>query len=241
MHRSLQTLAIASAGILLTLSAQASPSGLNNIPTTDTAPDLTPVLQVYSLWGAERKPDHSAGMKIGLGPWDGAALGSRFEAGVDAHYAPDPAGPVTFQVKYALEPWEKGPALAIGSANLAPTSDYRDRSGQPFSYLMLSHRVKDWFRLHGGYGIQHNGNSALLGIERDFEVFGKPLTLRSDAVQIQNQHDWMASVGILYPLTGWAVLDSWANFPVDDGKPSFMLKLNFVLDWKTWTGSTHSK
>jgi hypothetical protein len=36
-------------------------SGLNNIPTADTPPNLTLVLQEFSSFGADRKPDHIAG------------------------------------------------------------------------------------------------------------------------------------------------------------------------------------
>lgn len=44
---------------------QAAASGLNNIPTADTAPHLTLVIQEYSTFGAHRKPDHTAGFKFG--------------------------------------------------------------------------------------------------------------------------------------------------------------------------------
>lgn len=213
-------------------SVGATSSGLNNIPTTDTPPDMTPVIQVFSTWGADRFPDHSAGMKIGFGPWNEAAFKSRFEAGLDAHYAPNNAGPVVWQVKYALEPWERGPALAIGSANLGVNGSDRSRAGQPFSFAMISQDLK-WFRLHGGYGVQHQGGSALLGIDRTFEHWKEhPLTLRADAVQIQNERQWMASVGAMIPICKWSVLETWGSFPVETGAPTFTLKLNILLDWK---------
>lgn len=209
----------------------ASPSGLNNIPTADTAPNLVPVIQAYGTFGEGRGPDHTAGMKFGLGPWDKAFLGSRFEVGVDGHYAPDPIGPAVFQVKYAVQPWEKGPAIAVGSANIAASESDRSRAGQPFSYAVLTQDL-GYFRLHGGYGLQHNGDAGLLGIDKTFDAWGRPFTLRADAVQIRDQKDWMASVGAMYVVNKWLVLEAWGSFPVDQGDPSITLKLNFVLDWK---------
>ena len=63
--------------------AQASSSGLNNIPTADTAPHLTLVVQEYSTFGAERKPDHTAGFKFGIDPWEESEWRNRFEWGLD--------------------------------------------------------------------------------------------------------------------------------------------------------------
>lgn len=217
--------------LALPLAALASPSGLNNIPTADTAPDLVPVIQAYTTFGADRKPDHTAGMKIGFGPWDKAAFSSRFEAGIDSHCAPGGAGPAVFQIKYAVKPWGEGPDIGIGSANLAVNGSDRARSGQPFSYGVLSQDFKH-FRLHAGYGVQHRGNSALLGIDKTFKVLDRDFMLRADAVQIQNERQWQPSVGFLYALNSWLVWESWASVPVETGKPAFTLKLNFVLDWK---------
>ncbi len=217
--------------LALPLAALASSSGLNNIPTADTAPDLVPVIQAYTTFGEQRKPDHTAGMKIGFGPWDKAAWNSRFEAGIDSHYAPDSAGPAVFQIKYAVKPWEEGPDFSIGSANLAVNGSDRARAGQPFSYAVLTHDFKQ-FRLHAGYGVQHQGGTALLGIDKTFKVLDRDLMLRADAVQIQNERQWQPSVGFLYAINSWLVWESWSSFPVETGRPSFTLKLNFVLDWK---------
>lgn len=228
-HRNLVTTLAAG---LLPLAVQASPSGLNNIPTADTAPHLVPVIQAFSTWGDDIDWNHWAGMKIGFGPWEDAAWGSRFEAGVDARYAPGSAGPAVFQVKYSLEPWqEKGPAIGIGSANLGLSSEARDRAGQPFTYGVLSHDFK-YFRLHGGYGFQTDNDAAFLGIDRTFDVFSRPLTLRADATQIQDQDQWLTSVGVMYAFTDWLVFETWTSFPMETGDPTFTFKLNFVIDWK---------
>ena len=46
----------------------ATSSGLNNIPTADTAPNWTLVFQGCSLVGAQRSPDHFAAFKFGIDP-----------------------------------------------------------------------------------------------------------------------------------------------------------------------------
>src|SRR5215471_5158645 len=103
----------------------AAATGLNNIPTADTAPNLTLVLQEYSTFGADRSPDHVAGFKFGVDPWQESEWRNRFEWGLDSHFAPGDAGPAVFQVKYATQPNTNWPALGIGAANLAVTSDDR--------------------------------------------------------------------------------------------------------------------
>lgn len=221
------------AGLAIPFGALATPSGLNNIPTADTAPNLTPVIQGYTTFGEQRLPDYSVGMKMGLGPWTNTLpWNSRFEWGVDGHLTPGEAGPAVFQAKYALQPWAKLPALGIGSANLALTSSDRSRAGQPFSYAVLTEDL-GWFRLHGGYGLQaeHN-NTALLGIDKTFTVFDHALTLRSDAIQINQQHDWEASVGGMYEFCRWFTVETWANFPTGPGKPSFVVKFDIPLDFR---------
>ena len=111
--------------LALPLAALASPSGLNNIPTADTAPDSVPVIQEYTTFGAQRKPDHTAAMKIGFGPWDKAAWSSRFEAGVDGHLAPGDVGPAVFQLKYSVKPCDFSPTIGVGCANIAVNSSDR--------------------------------------------------------------------------------------------------------------------
>jgi hypothetical protein len=204
-------------------SALASPTGLNKIPTADTTGHRTLVFQEYTTFGAHRPPEHTAGFKMGLQPW-----GQKFEWGLDGHLAPGDAGPAAFQVKYAVEPWEKLPTLGLGSANLAVTSEDRDRSGQPFSYAVLSHDFH-FLRLHAGYGVQHRGNSALLGADRTFKLFDQDLMLRADAIQTANQHNWVASFGGLYPLGKYFALESWVSQPIHRAPPSVTVKLNFVI------------
>jgi len=215
-------LAIGALAGLLPAVALATSSGLNNIPTTDTTDDQTLVIQQYDTFGPGRRPDYSAGFRLGLTPWQ-----QRFEIGADGHLAPDDPGPLVLQAKYAFQASEKWPAFAIGVADLN-CSEW-NQPAHPFAYAMTSYDVNHWFRLHGGYGIQTDNNTMLLGIDSTYKVFDRPLTVRADAVQIEDQRQWMPSVGFLYVFHRHWALEAWSNFPLDQGKPSVVLKLNFIL------------
>jgi hypothetical protein len=227
-QRRTQFVSIAVAATLSGQLAFASPSGLNNIPTADTAPNLTLVLQEYSTFGADTRPDHVAGFKFGIDPWEKSEWRNRFEVGLDGHLAPGSAGPEVLQLKYATQPFADGPALGVGVANLAVTSDDRGRVGQPFSYAVLSQDLQ-WFRLHGGYALQtHNQNTPLLGVDKSVQVFNRNLMLRADAIQTAGQHNWAASVGGLYAVCRYFVVESWMTQPVHHSPPTFTVKVDFV-------------
>ncbi len=212
---------------LLPRNARASASGLDNIPTADTAPHLTLVLQEYSTVGAERKPDHTAGFKFGIDPWETNQWRNRFVWGLDGHLAPGDAGPASFNVKYATQPRSNWPALGLGVANLAVTSDDRDRAGQPFSYAVVTHDF-GLLRLHGGYGLQARNNAGFAGVDRTFKLFNRDFTLRADALQTQNESQWLASVGGMYVFCKYFALETWGNLPVERGEPSVTIKLDFI-------------
>ena len=215
-------LATGAVACLLPVTVWATSSGLNNIPTADTTDDTTLVLQNYETLGPGQLPDYSAGFKLGLTPWD-----QRFEVGADGHLAPNDPGPLVLQGKYAVQPWEKWPTFCLGVANIAVTD--RDKAGDPFSYAVASCDVNRWFRLHGGYGFQTDNSTPLLGIDSTFRVFNRNLMVCVDAIQIQNQRQWMPSFGFKYFFhRNWA-LETWTNLPLDQGRPSVVLKLNFIL------------
>jgi hypothetical protein len=207
----------------------AAPSGLNNIPTADTAPHLALVIQEYTTFGANRKPDHLAGFKFGVDPWQESEWRNRFEWGLDGRLGSGDAGPAFFHGKFATQPRPDLPALGLGVANLAVTEPNRERGGQPFSYAVLTHDL-NWFRLHGGYGWQtHNNDSALLGIDRTWKVFERDLMLRADAIQIEQQHNWAASIGGLYAFHKYFVFETWMTQPIHNSPPTFTLKFNLVI------------
>jgi hypothetical protein len=130
--------AIALTTVLALQFGYASSSGLNNIPTADTASNLSLVIQGYSLFGAQRLPDHFAAFKFGFDPWEARRWRNRFEWGLDSRIAPGDVGPSVFQAKWATQPGPNWPAISIGVANLASTSAERHRAGAPFSFVVLT-------------------------------------------------------------------------------------------------------
>lgn len=216
------TPSILAAALLLTGTVHATPSGLNNIPTADTAPSDAVVIQVFDLFG-EGPHDFASGFKTGWDlPW------FDLEWGLDSHLAPDPAGPLFFQTKLAFHPWESG-AIALGVAGVALTDTAV--AGDPFTYAVLSQNV-GFARLHTGYGFQTRGNTVLLGIDKNVEFLGRNLYLNADLVQIRDEDGWMPAVGLKYDFCKNIVFETWTNLP-DEGKAEFMLKLNFVIPFGT--------
>ena len=210
-----QTLALYA---LLTASALATPSGLNNIPTADTVPHRTVAVQAFDLF-SPGNDDFWMGFKTG---WDLKPLS--IEWGLDSHLSPDPAGPLFFQTKVGFTPWENG-KVVVGVANVGLTDT--DRAGDPFTYAVLTQDFKI-ARLSVGYGLQTDNNTLLLGVDRTWKLFDRNLNLNADLVQIRDQDGWLAAVGAKYDLTKHIVLESWVNFP-DEGDTSVMAKINFVF------------
>jgi hypothetical protein len=211
--------------------AVATSTGLNNIPTADAPGDGEFVIQEINTIATEGRDDFTAGFKMGLRPW-----GQRFEWGLDSHFAPGGAGPAVFQAKYAFQPWEDWPTLGIGAANIATNSDDRKLAGGEFKFAVLSYEVKSqeskWFRLHAGYGLQTQNNAMFFGVDKTFKVFNRGLMLRSDAIEIQDRSQWLASFGGIYFLHKHIALESWFSQPTDHGEPSVVVKLNFIF--KFW-------
>ncbi len=200
--------------------AWATPSGLNNIPTADTVPHRTTAVQVFDLVGSGPH-DFWSGFKTG---WDFSAF--QLEWGLDSHLAPDPAGPLLFQTKANFSPWEDG-LMAVGVAAVALT-DF-DRAPDPFSYAVLSQDL-GFARAHVGYGLQNNGNTVLLGIDRTLQVWERNFNLNADLVQTGDGDGWLTALGAKYDLSKNLVFETWVNLP-DEGDVSVMLKLNFVFTY----------
>src|SRR4051812_32853056 len=92
--------------------ALATPSGLNNIPTADTTPQGTFVLQAFTTLGEDRDADLNLGFKTGF-----EFKVVRFEMGLSSHLYPEKGGPVTPHAKIAVPLGEHLPTLALGIAN----------------------------------------------------------------------------------------------------------------------------
>ena len=101
------------ATLLLTASAAwATPSGLNNIPTADTTPQGTFVLQGFTTVGDGRDADFNLGFKTGI---DLKAV--KLELGLASHLIPGKGGPVEPHFKVAVPLGEGLLVLAAGMAN----------------------------------------------------------------------------------------------------------------------------
>lgn len=208
-------------------SALATPTGLNNIPTADTVPHRTVAVQHFSSFGganqfATSEPGKTSqwlGFKTG---WDLAPF--HLEWGMDSILGTGLSGPLLFQSKARISPWEDG-MFALGIANIALTD--QDRSGDPFTYAMLWHDFH-FLRLHGGYGYQTNGSSFLFGVDRTWKLFDRNFNLNADIVQSRDQRGLITSIGAKYDLSKHIVLETWANFP-DRDAVSVIAKINFVF------------
>lgn len=203
----------------------ASPSGLNNIPTADTPGHREGVVQWYSTFDDNDGESHVAGFKTGFQPFGPEY---RFEVGIDSHIAPNDAGPIVVQGKFAIQPWEELPAFAIGTANLGLTSEDRDDAGQAFSYVVMTQDF-EFLRAHLGYGVQENNDTLLVGLDKTVSLFERDLMLRTDLRQIDDQDRWLASAGFLYMLHKNIALESWVSQPTKDGPTSVTLKVDFIF------------
>lgn len=215
------------AALALAAPAFGTPTGLNNIPTADTVPHRTVAVQYFSSFGganqfATAEPGKTSqwlGFKTG---WDLAPV--HLEWGMDSILGTGLSGPLLFQSKARISPWEDG-MVAVGIANVALTD--HDRSGDPFTYAMLAHDFH-FLRLHAGYGYQTNGSSFLFGADRTWKVFGRNFNLNADLVQSRDQRGLITAVGAKYDLSKHIVLETWANFP-DRDAVSLIAKINFVF------------
>lgn len=232
---------------LLTAAAFASPSGLNNIPTADTAPMGTFVLQTYGTVGGFADGDFNLGFKTGL---DFKVV--KFELGADSHIYPHQGGPVTVQGKIAVPLGEHLPTLALGAANVSFSDHDRRRAGDEFFYAVATEDL-GWFRVHGGCASQDGDALPFAGIDKTFRYTksvaasdGKAVadgksgkttmetktidlfTLRGDVIE-QRDSSWLYSAGVLVPVCKYFVFETWANFPDNGDSPSWTIKGNFVI------------
>jgi hypothetical protein len=208
-------------------SAFGTPTGLNNIPTADTVPHRTVAVQYFSSFGGANqfgtseagKSGHWMGFKTG---WDFKPF--HLEWGMDSPLGTGVSGPLFFQTKARISPWEDG-MFALGVAGIALTDV--SRAGDPFTYAMLWHDFHV-VRLHAGYGYQTNGSSYLFGVDRTWKVFDRNFNLNADLVQSRGQRGLITAIGAKYDLCKHIVLETWANFP-DRDRVSVIAKINFVF------------
>lgn len=231
----------------LTATSLGDASGLNNIPTADTVPQGTFVLQAYSTVFGSADGTFNIGFKTGLD-----FKYARLEFGADSHLVPGNGGPVTAQAKLAIPFGEHLPTLAVGAANTTFRNVDRSRAGDEFFYAVATEDL-GWFRVHGGCGMQDSIALPFAGLDKTFRYTrqvaasdskevaesksGKAMmttkaidlfTLRGDVIQ-QRDSSWLYSAGVLVPVCKYFVFESWANFPDNGDSPSWTIKGNFVF------------
>jgi hypothetical protein len=205
--------------------AHASRSGLNNVPNADISLPHTGVIQVYSAFGEDRKPSFLSGVRLGV-----ALFGEKIEAGFDTRWKPGKSVPVFFNAKWASH-WNKSlPVLGVGVASFAPRSADRRRLGQPQTYGVLTYDAQ-WARLHAGYAVQRRNNAAFFGVDRSWQIFERKLMFRSDIIQIQDQAQWLASVGFTYKLTKALGVELWQSKPAERGRSYTTLKFGWSFNY----------
>ncbi len=221
-------------------SAWASPSGLNNIPTTDVVPVKTLVLQTWLNMAEKAKTQQFVGFKTGV--IEGLEVGIDWKANGQTH------GHAELQAKYAFDiigDWGKG---VVGIANV---TDNRQHNGEVFPYAAISADLKV-FRLHFGFAPQPHNEAFFAGIDRTILVLNRNLQLKADAIHINDKRDVLFSVGFLYEfgpqenaeetpepgimgilneITKNLILESWVSLPTSGDEEVYTVKFDYVISF----------
>jgi hypothetical protein len=223
--------------LLAVRSAWGTPTGLNNIPTTDIVPENVLVFQTWGNFAGGERPEQFVGFKYGLF--------RDVEIGVDWKANNQPHGHAMLQAKYAFD---IEPDLLRGVVGVAELSDNREHNGDFFPYAATSLDLKT-FRLHFGYASQPHNERFFGGIDKTVSFLDRNLMLRFDGIHINDKEDMLFSAGFLYELAprnssskaeehGLAgflnsiaknmILESWVTIPSTGDKEVYTLKLNYV-------------
>ena len=210
---------------------QATPTGLNNIPTADTPADREIVFQAFAVLGDERNTDWVLGFKGGLRPWN-----QRIEYGADGRVGEGSPTSLVLQLKYAiafsdiLDSDKNLPVMAAGVANAGVTGDIRDDVDQPIAYLVVTQDF-DWFRGTVGYQFQPENDAAFFGFDKTFELFDRDFQFRTDFIQIDDEDQWLGSAGFIYSIHEHFAFESWVSVPFEHGEPFFIMKINLIFSF----------
>jgi hypothetical protein len=210
----------------------ASPSGLNNTPTADTCSEQTAVFQVWEGFGGGNHSENWIGVKYGLI--------KNLEIGADWRTTGDPNRYPQFQAKYAVDFAEGLPRLAVGIANLSAD---RSRNGDPMPYGVLTYALKDWCRLHAGYGFENENEGVFGGIDRTFKVAGLNVMLCGDVIQCDGRDDALLAPGIkigpaaegmkgfLGTVLRHTAFETWSTLSTSGEAETYVAKLNVIIDF----------
>ena len=201
-----------------------SPTGLNNIPTTDVAGDRTFVWQCWLTTSSDAKPAWTTGFKYGIL--------DRMEIGSDSRLGAGDAGPVALQGKLKVFDFDFGFSGLVGVEGITFEGEIDD---DIVPYFAVSQEIGlnedlQLFRLHGGYSFQDDNFGIFTGVDRAFEVYDEEIILRGDAKQVNDSDDLLISGGILLTLPFNLALESWLSIPTESGaEESVTIKLNYIM------------
>ena len=209
---------------------QASPSGLNNIPTADSCPVQTVELQTWEGFGGDAVSENWIGLKYGLI--------KNGEIGVDWKTSGNPGLQPQFQGKYTLDVGNAWPQFCVGIANV---STDKNSNGEPMPYGVMTYDLMGWLRAHAGYGFQAHNDGLFGGLDRTFDVAGLHLMLCGDVIQTNDRRDALLAPGIkispadcklegiLGTLIRRAVIETWVNLPTNGDAESYVVKLDYDI------------
>ena len=176
-------------------SASASPTGLNNISTTDLVDFDFLVLQYYANIPPKGSTEQWLAFKYGLF--------HDVEIGADWKVNDDPSLHAVLQAKYRVDPnhwWPdclELPKFVVGFANL---NDDRASTGPIAPYLTASYDL-GIARLHAGFDFQHENEAFFAGVDRSFKLWGQGFTPRADVRQINDRPPRLAGqCGVHYDI-----------------------------------------
>lgn len=210
--------------------AFATPTGLNNIPTSDVVAHGVLVLQQFTNFGDDQATVFTGGFKYGpcrnieIGLDDNVGLSGalRAENGV-AGAGGAPASIPVFQAKYRLFETKRGFAGAIGFANISGDTP---EAGDWVEYFAAS---KTWgnARVHAGYLVQGASDGLFLGLDGPV---GEKTTWRLDLIETDDGQEHLTSVGFISQLTSRFLVEAWVSFPSAGGiHDTVTIKLDYVL------------
>ena len=204
--------------LFITASAWATSTGLNNIPTADVVPENVLVFQFISDFANKSTPAYMTGFKYGPA--------KNIEIGLDGNIFPQKGKTETLVAQGKMR-FELNDSLAI-AAGIANLGD-RARAGKEFPYGVLSLDF-GFLRVHFGGTTQNDNEGFFGGIDKTIKFLDRDLTLRSDIIKTNDQHDTTASVGFIYDLGHKFLVESWTSFPSESGKEDVVtIKFNYVI------------
>lgn len=206
-----------------------TPSGLNNIPTAEVAPEDVIVFQQINNLGRDQVWFHSLGFKYGIAKdWEVGVDGLVTQFNEDATGTGTggggvPSYPFTFQAKRRFETGAPGLSLGLGVANLSANSD---KAGDPAVYGVATSTQKRC-RMHVGF-LTSGGNAFwFAGVDAPVQP---RTTARLDWIQANEGEASVFSLGAIHILGPEFAVEAWVSNTTAGGVHNTMtIKFGFPL------------